>query len=125
MEKGGGNQDMSKRMLHSLGKIVHDGWFVEGDEQSNTSRRALLKHNAMANIIANLKFPALLDTVPVLGLAVWAVILLTAGLRAPDWKVMPETFKGTIFLLALVTAASLMPVEKLPAASWPTALGLG
>ena len=54
MEKGGGNQDMSKRMLHSLGKIVHDGWFVEGDEQSNTSRRALLKHNAMANIIANL-----------------------------------------------------------------------
>ena len=28
---------------------------------------------------------------------------------------MPETFKGTIFLLALVTAASMMPVEKLPA----------
>ena len=36
-----------------------------------------------------------------------------------------ETFKGTIFLLALVTAASMMPVEKLPAASWQTALGLG
>jgi Na+/H+ antiporter NhaD/arsenite permease-like protein len=86
---------------------------------------AILIAALAANIIANLKFPALLDTVPVLGLAVWAVILLTAGLRAPDWKVMPETFKGTIFLLALVTAASLMPVEKLPAASWPTALGLG
>ncbi|MEH2589520.1 citrate transporter [Bradyrhizobium sp. AZCC 1721] len=79
----------------------------------------------VANVTANLKFPALLDTVPVLGLAVWAAILLTAGLRAPDWKVMPETFKGTIFLLALVTAASLMPVERLPVASWPTALGLG
>jgi Na+/H+ antiporter NhaD/arsenite permease-like protein len=78
-----------------------------------------------ANIGANLKFPALLDAVPVLGIAVWAAILLTAALRAPDWKVMPETFKGTTFLLALVTAASLMPVEKLPAASWPTALGLG
>ena len=38
---------------------------------------------------------------------------------------MPETFKGTIFLLALVTCASMMPVEKLPAASWQTALGLG
>ena len=86
---------------------------------------AILIAALAANIIANLKFPALLDTVPVLGVAVWAVILLTAGLRAPDWKVMPETFKGTIFLLALVTAASLMPVEKLPAASWPTALGLG
>ncbi len=78
-----------------------------------------------ANITANLKFPALLDTIPVLGLAVWAAILLTAGLRSPDWSVMPETFKGTVFLLALVTAASMMPVEKLPVASWPTALGLG
>ena len=86
---------------------------------------AILVAALAANIIANLKFPALLDALPVLGIAVWAVILLTAGLRAPDWKVMPETFKGTIFLLALVTAASLMPVEKLPAASWPTALGLG
>src|SRR4029450_1993982 len=38
---------------------------------------------------------------------------------------MPETFKGTIFLLALVTNASFMPVEQLPAASWQTALGLG
>jgi Na+/H+ antiporter NhaD/arsenite permease-like protein len=86
---------------------------------------AILIAALAANIIANLKFPALLDAVPVLGVAVWAVILLTAGLRAPDWKVMPETFKGTIFLLALVTAASMMPVEKLPAASWPTTLGLG
>ena len=86
---------------------------------------AILIAALAANITANIRFPALLHTVPVLGLAVWAVILLTAGLRAPDWKVMPETFKGTIFLLALVTAASMMPVEKLPAASWPTALGLG
>ena len=86
---------------------------------------AILIAALAANITANLKFPALLDTVPVLGLAVWAVILLTAGWRAPDWKVMPETLKGTMFLLALVTAASLMPVEQLPAASWPTALGLG
>ena len=38
---------------------------------------------------------------------------------------MPETFKGTIFLLSLVTCASMMPVEELPAASWQTALGLG
>jgi Na+/H+ antiporter NhaD/arsenite permease-like protein len=86
---------------------------------------AILIAALLANITANLKFPALSDAVPVLGLAVWAVILLTAPLRQPDWKVMPETFKGTIFLLALVTAASMMPVEQLPAASWQTALGLG
>jgi Na+/H+ antiporter NhaD/arsenite permease-like protein len=86
---------------------------------------AILIAALAANVTANLKFPALLDAVPVLGLAVWAVILLTAALRSPDWSVMPETFKGTVFLLALVTAASMMPVEKLPAASWQTALGLG
>lgn len=78
-----------------------------------------------ANVTANLKFPALLDMIPVIGLAVWAVILATAGLKRPDWGIMPETAKGTIFLLALVTCASMMPVEKLPAASWQTALGLG
>jgi Na+/H+ antiporter NhaD/arsenite permease-like protein len=78
-----------------------------------------------ANVIANLRFPDLLDAIPVIGLSVWAVILLAAPLRQPDWAVMPETFKGTIFLLALVTCASMMPVEALPAASWPTALGLG
>ena len=86
---------------------------------------AILIAALLANVTANLKFPALLDTVPVLGLAVWTVILVTAVVRRPDWSVMPETFKGTIFLLALVTAASMMPVEKLPAASWQTALGLG
>ncbi|MGH6714008.1 MAG: citrate transporter [Bradyrhizobium sp.] len=86
---------------------------------------AILVAALAANITANLKFPALLDALPVLGIAVWIVILLTAPLRKPDWSVMPETFKGTVFLLALVTAASMMPVEKLPVASWPTALGLG
>jgi Na+/H+ antiporter NhaD/arsenite permease-like protein len=86
---------------------------------------AILVAALAANIAANLKFPALLDILPVLGIAVWVVILSTAALRKPDWSVMPETFKGTIFLLALVTAASMMPVEKLPAASWPTTLGLG
>ena len=86
---------------------------------------AILVIAILANVIANLRFPALLDMLPVIGLAVWVVILATAPLRRPDWEVMPETFKGTIFLLALVTAASMMPVEKLPLASWQTALGLG
>jgi Na+/H+ antiporter NhaD/arsenite permease-like protein len=86
---------------------------------------AILIVALVANVIANVKFPALSDTIPVIGLSVWAVILITAPLRRPDWKIMPETFKGTLFLLALVTAASMMPVEKLPAASWQTALGLG
>jgi hypothetical protein len=79
----------------------------------------------LSNVVANLRFPALLDLAPVIGLAVWAVIVLSAPWKAPDWKVMPETFKGTVFLLALVTCASLMPVETLPSPSWQTAMGLG
>jgi Na+/H+ antiporter NhaD/arsenite permease-like protein len=86
---------------------------------------AILIIAILANVIANLRFPVLLDVIPVIGLSVWIVVLATALVRRPDWEIMPETFKGTIFLLALVTAASMMPVEKLPAASWQTALGLG
>ena len=86
---------------------------------------AILLAALAANVAVNLKFPSVIGVVPVIGLAVWAVILATAVVRRPDWEVMPETFKGTIFLLALVTCASMMPVEKLPAAGWQTALGLG
>src|SRR4051812_43355738 len=86
---------------------------------------AILVVAVVANVIANLKFPAALDLMPVIGIAVWVVILAPAPLRRPDWTVMPQTFKGTIFLLALVTAASFMPVEELPLAAWQTAFGLG
>jgi Na+/H+ antiporter NhaD/arsenite permease-like protein len=78
-----------------------------------------------ANVLANLRFPAVLDHFPVIGAAVWVAILLTAFIRRPDWGLLPDAFKGSIFLLALVTCASLMPVEKLPPASWHTTFGLG
>ena len=78
-----------------------------------------------ANVAANLGFPALLDRFPVIGAAVWIAILATAPLRQPDWTLLPDAFKGSVFLLALVTCASLMPVEKLPPASWQTTLSLG
>ena len=78
-----------------------------------------------ANVVANLRFPALLDHFPVIGAAVWVAIVLTAVWRSPDWRLLPDALKGSIFLLALVTCASLMPVERLPAASWQTAFGLG
>jgi Na+/H+ antiporter NhaD/arsenite permease-like protein len=86
---------------------------------------AILIFAVGVNVIANVTFPALLDAVPLIGIAVWAVILATAPLGRPDWEILPETAKGTIFLLALVVCASMMPVEALPAASWPTALSLG
>ena len=86
---------------------------------------AMLIVALVVNVVTNLHFPELLGRIPVLGLSVWAVLVATAPLRRPDWSVLPETFKGTIFLLALVTAASMMPVEELPGASWQTTFGLG
>jgi hypothetical protein len=74
---------------------------------------------------ANIYFPEVLDHFPVIGAAVWLAILVSAPIRRPEWSLMPSTFRGTMFLLALVTTAAMMPVEKLPEASWQTALGLG
>jgi Na+/H+ antiporter NhaD/arsenite permease-like protein len=79
----------------------------------------------VANVAANLRYPEVLDRFPVIGAAVWAAILVTAPIRRPEWSLLRPTLKGTIFLLSLVLAASMMPVEKLPAASWQTAFGLG
>jgi Na+/H+ antiporter NhaD/arsenite permease-like protein len=86
---------------------------------------AILVAAIVANVVANLYFNAVLDHFPVIGAAVWVAILATAGIRRPDWSLLPGAFKGSVFLLSLVVCASLMPVEKLPSASWPTTLGLG
>lgn len=81
---------------------------------------------AMAtNIAINTRVPELADHFPFIGVAVWVALLVTIPVRRHDWEIIPETLKGTIFLLSLVTCASMMPVETLPAASWPSALGLG
>jgi Na+/H+ antiporter NhaD/arsenite permease-like protein len=79
----------------------------------------------VTNVTVNAKFTGYADQFPFIGVAVWLAILLSIPVRRPDWEVLPESFKGSIFLLALVLIASMMPVEKLPLASWQTALGLG
>ncbi len=78
-----------------------------------------------ANVTVNLKFKHLADHFPFIGVAVWVVILACTPWRRPQWDLVPEAFKGSVFLLALVTCASLMPVEKLPAASWQSSFVLG
>jgi len=79
----------------------------------------------VTNVTMNLKFPEVSDRFPFIGASVVIAVLLTASLRRPDWEVLPESFKGSIFLLSLVLSATMMPVEKLPGASWHTSLGLG
>jgi Na+/H+ antiporter NhaD/arsenite permease-like protein len=78
-----------------------------------------------ANVFFNLRAPQVLDHFPVIGAAVWLAILATTPWRRPTWSLLPEATRGSIFLLSLVMCASMMPVQHLPAASWPSALGLG
>lgn len=56
---------------------------------------------------------------------VWAAILVGNFIRRAHWAELKSSWQGTIFLTALVTCASLMPVSELPAASWQTAFSLG
>jgi Na+/H+ antiporter NhaD/arsenite permease-like protein len=65
------------------------------------------------------------DLFPWIGAAVWLAIIVSALWRRPDWGLLPGALRGSVFLLALVLCASLMPVEKLPAPSWATTCGLG
>ncbi len=78
-----------------------------------------------ANVAINIWFASLADHFPFIGTAVWLALIVATPLRKPDWKQLPEALKGSVFLLCLVLAASLMPVESLPAASWISAFGLG
>jgi Na+/H+ antiporter NhaD/arsenite permease-like protein len=85
----------------------------------------ILAAAVFVNIFVNLRYTEIAGDFPFLGLAVWGAILLTMALRKPEWSLLPGAFKGSLFLLSLVLCASMMPVDQLPAASWPTALGLG
>jgi len=58
-------------------------------------------------------------------LGVWIALFIGSFIIKMPWKEVPGAIKGTVFLLCLVTSASLMPVEELPTASWFTAFSLG
>lgn len=77
----------------------------------------------VALILAGAIISNIVYDMPALG--VWIAIIIGAFIRKAPWQEVPGSLKGTIFLLCLVTCASLMPVEELPDASWVTALSLG
>jgi Na+/H+ antiporter NhaD/arsenite permease-like protein len=77
------------------------------------------------NLVVNLNFPAEAAYFPFIGIATWVAIFASVPVRSSNWSLVPRSFRGSIFLLALVASASLIPVEHLPTASWHTTLGLG
>jgi len=117
---------VAARQQHALQPIVKDAPAGIAVDWGRLGVVAIILVAAVgANIYFNVRHPEVLDRLPVIGLAVWAAIVVTMFFRRPDWSLLPAATRGSIFLLSLVLCASMMPVEALPPASWPTALGMG
>ncbi len=56
---------------------------------------------------------------------VWTAILIGALFIPIPWSEAKSSFQGSLFLLAVVGCASLMPVEELPFPSWGSTFFLG
>ena len=117
---------VAARQQHAFAPIIKDAPAGIHVDWARVGIVAFILVTAIAtNVIANLAYPAVLDHFPLIGASVWVAILVCTPLRKPQWSLLPEALKGSIFLLSLVTIASMMPVEKLPPASWQSAFSLG
>jgi Na+/H+ antiporter NhaD/arsenite permease-like protein len=80
---------------------------------------------ACTNLAAKAMRGSRAEDLPLLAAALWLTLLAGTALRPLNWKLVPGAARGSLFLLALVLSASLMPVDVLPKASATTTLGLG
>jgi Na+/H+ antiporter NhaD/arsenite permease-like protein len=78
-----------------------------------------------ANVYSNRLPDEQAESFPYIGATVIGILLLLTPWRRPDFTVLPAAAKGSLFLLALVLSASMMPVESLPPATARTTFGLG
>ena len=104
--------------------LVHD----EPGHELEWRRIAIVAFILLTAVTTNIVANALTEgeeTAPWLGLALWAAILVSSPLAAPDWKGAKPAAKGALFLCALVAAASLMPLTALPQPTWQSSFGLG
>ncbi|MEJ6023645.1 citrate transporter [Ramlibacter sp. PS4R-6] len=114
------------RQQHRLQPIMRDDPVDAFFEPARLAIVAVILLAAIAaNVFFNLYDVQVLDRWPVIGAAVWVAIAATAAWRKPDWSLLPGALRGSVFLLALVLCAAMMPVKALPDPSWQTALGLG
>lgn len=101
-------QDKYQRIQKDPDAVVHIDW----------TRIGIVIMILLLTIATNVFF-----NFPALG--VWVAIGIGAFIRKTDWGEAKRSIGGSIFLIALVTCASIMPVSELPAASWQTAFSLG
>jgi Na+/H+ antiporter NhaD/arsenite permease-like protein len=108
------------------------GWFASKQQQKYHRIVKNAKRNSKINgkkiVIVSLILVGAIITnflfdLPALG--VWIAIIIGSFVDEVPWKESQRAFKGTIFLLCLVTCASLMPMNELPPASWISTFILG
>lgn len=106
-----------------IGSIQQDRYHRIQKDASLGAKIDHLKIIVIAMILAGAILTNYLLDFPAIG--VWIAILLGSLFTATPWSEMKHVWKGTVFLMSLVTIASLMPVEELPAATWESAFALG
>ncbi|HEX4406182.1 MAG TPA: citrate transporter [Polyangia bacterium] len=79
----------------------------------------------LVNLASRKALGARAEGVPLLAITLWAALVVAAPVRGLDWRIIPASLKDAVFLLALVLAASLMPVQTLPRPSASTTFVLG
>jgi Na+/H+ antiporter NhaD/arsenite permease-like protein len=121
-----------KAEIASLGAFLFFGYFAAKQQDSY---QRILKDPAVdakiewghlavvSGILAGTVLTNVLWDLPALG--AWIAILIGAGFKRTQWHELLVASRGAFFLLSLVLCASMMPVEKLPVASWPSTLALG
>jgi Na+/H+ antiporter NhaD/arsenite permease-like protein len=114
------------RQQHRLQPIEKDGGAPRAVDWARLVVVAVILICAVAaNVYTNTLPAGQSAAFPYIGATVIGVLLLLTPWRRPDWKAVPPAAKGSVFLLSLVLAASMMPVHELPAPSAQTTFGLG
>lgn len=125
--------DVLHATVGSFGALLFFGYFaakqqdklqpIMKEDKKHNSKIDFVQLTMVLMVLAGAIVTNVLFDFPAIG--VWAAILVCAPFRKTPWDEIPGAIKGSVFLLALVISASLMPVEALPKASWQSAFTLG
>src|SRR6266702_253740 len=86
--------------------LKHEHQYVKVDWPRVGIVTFILTMAIAVNVIINVQFPDFSDSFPFIGTSVACAVLITAPVRRPDWEIMPESIKGSVFLLSLVLCAT-------------------